>query len=339
MKAERSKRLRIALAGAGMVSRHHLIAWSRCTHADVVGIADPDLARARARAAEFAIPASFAHASAMLEVTQPDALDIAASHAAHEPLCELAAARGIAILCQKPLGPTLDIAERIVAGVGDRVRLMVHENFRHRPYYRQAHAWLAEGAIGRLRHAVFTARGAGLVPDGQGKLPALARQPMLGEIPRLMIGEILVHHLDVACWLGGPLTLDAARLRRDVIAVRGESAATLLLHGEDAKTVVVDGDIAVPDAPARVADAMELIGTEGTIRLRDSALALYRTDGPVQSFPYDPDEAYQASYDAAIAHFAHALSRDLPFETPADVHLLVLALVEDAYRLGAVSRA
>ena len=331
--------LRVAIAGAGMVSRHHLIAWSNCPNAQVVGIADPDIARARARAAEFGIPASFAHASAMLETTRPDALDIAASHEAHESLCELAAARGVAILCQKPLAPTLDAAERIAGNVGERVRLMVHENFRHRPWYRQAHAWLAEGAIGKLRHAVFTARGAGLVPDAQGRLPALVRQPMLAGIPRLMIGEVLVHHLDVACWLAGPLTLDAARLRRDVAAVRGESAATLLLHGDDARTVIVDGDIAVPEAPARVDDAMELFGTDGAIRLAGSAVTLSRADDPTRTVRHDSDLAYQQSYDAAIAHFVHALCSDTPFETPADAHLRVLALVEEAYRLDAAARA
>ncbi len=150
------KRLRVAIAGAGMVSRHHLVAWSRCAAVSVVGIADPDSGRARDRAWEFGVPANFDDTQRMLDVVRPDALDIAAGHEAHAALCEIAAQRGVAILCQKPLAPTLEAAQRIVASVGDRVRLMVHENWRHwRPYYRQAQAWLADGAIGELRHAVL----------------------------------------------------------------------------------------------------------------------------------------------------------------------------------------
>jgi predicted dehydrogenase len=131
------KRLRVALAGAGMVSRNHVIAWSRCPLAEVVALADPDRGPAQAHAAEFGVGAVFDDAATMLDRARPDALDIAAGHDAHAALCEAAASRGVAILCQKPLAPTLDAARRIVAVVGDRVRLMVHENWRHRPQCRQ----------------------------------------------------------------------------------------------------------------------------------------------------------------------------------------------------------
>ncbi|MEO5700129.1 MAG: Gfo/Idh/MocA family oxidoreductase [Casimicrobiaceae bacterium] len=332
------KPLRIAMAGAGMVSRHHLVAWSRCADATVVGIADPDPDRARARAASFGIPASFDDAARMLDATRPDALDITAGHEAHAKLCALAAARGVAILCQKPLGPTQSIAEAIVAEVGTRVRLMVHENWRHRPYYRQVKAWQDAGMVGALRHVVVTARGAGLLPAADGTRPALARQPMLATLPRLMIGEVLVHHLDVACWLAGDLTVRAACARRDVPDIAGESAAVILLRGPEACTVLVEGDLAAVGAPARVGDRLELLGTAGAVRYENGALTLVRAHAPPEVVRYDTDLAYQRSYDGAIAHFAAAFRHDLPFETPPEVHLRVLALVEAAYALAASAR-
>jgi predicted dehydrogenase len=328
------KRLRVAVAGAGMVSRHHLIAWSRCPDADVVAIADPDVARAKTRAEAFGIDATFGDAGTMLERTRPDALDIAASHEAHASLCDLAASRGVAILCQKPLAPSLHQAQAIVRNAGNRVRLMVHENYRFRRWYRQAHGWIEAGAIGPLRHLAIAARGSGLVQRADGTYPALTRQPMLGTIPRLMIGEVLVHHLDVACWLAGPLVLRSAVVRHDVDAVRGETAAVLLLS-RDGLTATVEGDMAVPGSPARIEDRMELTGTAGTLRLDGSALVLATRSGRSQSLSYDSDESYQQSYDAAIAHFVDALRNDRAFETPPDVHLRVLALMEDAYRTAA----
>ena len=330
-------RLRIAVAGAGMVSQHHLLAWSRCADATVVGLADPDTARADARARAFAVPAVFEDAARMLDSTRPDALDIAAGHDAHAALCALAADRGIAILCQKPLAPTLAAAQAIAESVGGRVRLMVHENWRHRPYYRQTMAWLKAGLVGHPRHLVITARGSGLVARPDGTRASLRRQPMLAELPRLMIGEVLVHHLDVASWLLGDLAVRSASLRRDVPAVRGESAATILLAGPDGATVIVDGDLAATDAPARVDDRMELHGTQGAIRLDDLVLTLLRPGEAPRTLRYDVDDAYQSAYDSAVAHFARALLDDTPFETPPATHLRVLELVEDAY--AAATRA
>ena len=324
--------LRVAIAGAGMVSRHHLVAWSRCTGASVVAIADPDGSRARARAEAFGIPASFDDAARMLDATHPDALDIAAGHEAHAALCALAADRGVAILCQKPLAPTLEAAERIAAQVGDRVRLMVHENWRHRPYYRQIKAWAAAGAIGCLRHLVVQARGSGLVSAPDGTCTALVRQPMLAGLARFMIGEVLVHHLDVATWLVGRLSVSGACQRHDVPNLRGESAASILLSNRDGCSVIVEGDLAVPGVPARVDDRCELLGTQGTIRFADMTLTLSRGSMDPRSVRFDADDAYQHAYDGAIGHFARALRDGTPFETPPAIHLQVLALVEAAYR-------
>ncbi|HMM89842.1 Gfo/Idh/MocA family oxidoreductase [Bradyrhizobium sp.] len=59
--------LRIGLIGAGMVSRHHLIAWASIPdQARVVAIADPSPENAARRASEFGIEQSHASAEAML---------------------------------------------------------------------------------------------------------------------------------------------------------------------------------------------------------------------------------------------------------------------------------
>ncbi|WP_065756599.1 Gfo/Idh/MocA family oxidoreductase [Bradyrhizobium paxllaeri] len=71
--------LRIGLIGAGMVSRHHLIAWASLSdQARVVAIVDPLAENAARRATEFGISQTFADAEAMLSATELDAIDIAA---------------------------------------------------------------------------------------------------------------------------------------------------------------------------------------------------------------------------------------------------------------------
>ncbi|HEX3208092.1 MAG TPA: Gfo/Idh/MocA family oxidoreductase, partial [Geminicoccaceae bacterium] len=141
--------LRVALAGAGMISWHHLVAWrSLAPAAKVVAVYDPNDERARSRAAEFGIDAVFTNGTAMLDEAGIGALDIAAPRQEHAAWVEAAAARGIDVLCQKPLTPTLAEGEELLRRLGGRVRLMVHENWRFRPWYRTLGRWIADGELG-----------------------------------------------------------------------------------------------------------------------------------------------------------------------------------------------
>ena len=76
--------MRVALIGAGMVSRHHLIAWSKLKPGvEVVAIADPVAENAARRAAEFGVARTYANAAEMLDAERPDAIDISAPREFH----------------------------------------------------------------------------------------------------------------------------------------------------------------------------------------------------------------------------------------------------------------
>jgi predicted dehydrogenase len=67
-RAPMTQPLRIGLIGAGMVSRHHLIAWATIPdQARVVAIADPSAENAARRATEFGISQTYADAEAMID--------------------------------------------------------------------------------------------------------------------------------------------------------------------------------------------------------------------------------------------------------------------------------
>ena len=171
--------LRIAIAGAGMVSRHHLIGWSRLSDCHVIAIADPDLARAHRRAAEFSIAASYSDCATMLDCEKPDALDIVSPVATHHDLISAAADGGIrAVLCQKPLAPDLAAARAAAATAADRIRLMVHENWRFRPHYRRLATSIRDGLIGTPKAFRLEVVGSGLQsPRASESPPSLVRQP------------------------------------------------------------------------------------------------------------------------------------------------------------------
>src|SRR6187402_1706724 len=164
---------RIGLAGAGWVTPHHLQAWQQLRgRAAVVAIADPNVEAARAKAAEYGVPGVYPSVEAMLEREQLDAIDVATPRETHAPICRLAAGRGLAIICQKPLAPTFADAASLVADVGSRVRLMVHENWRFRPHYRRIAEWLRDGRVGEIRTVTMSLFTSGLIPDATGSAPA-----------------------------------------------------------------------------------------------------------------------------------------------------------------------
>jgi len=325
--------VRIGLVGAGWVSRHHLDAWrTLADRATVVAIADPDRSAAEGRAAEYAIDRIHSSAEDLLAMEELDAVDIATPREFHAPVCRLAAKHGVAILCQKPLAPTLDEAESLVHDIGDGARLMVHENWRFRPHYRRVADWLGKGLIGDVRTVVLSLLTSGLLPDADARLPALERQPMLAGLERMLLMEVMIHHVDTLRFLLGPLELKAARLGKACQAIRGEDRAALFMTGARGEAVTLIGDFMAAGHPPGQFDTLEIMGTSGAITLERNRLRL--TGDVKEEVEIDLDVNYRASYVGAFSHFLGRLADGGPFETgPAD-NLETLRIVEAAYLTG-----
>jgi predicted dehydrogenase len=328
-----SKALRIGLIGAGWVTQYHLQGWQKLAgNASVVAITDPSAENAAARANEFGIEQRFASADEMLAQCDLDAVDIAAPRAVHAELVRLAADRGLAVLCQKPLAPTLDEAEALARDVAGRIRLMVHENWRFRSYYRDAAAWIREGRIGAITAARLTLMTSGTLPDSEGKYPAIVRQPFMRTETRMLVAEVLIHHLDTLRMLLGPLDVTAATLTQTCADIAGEDGAVIQMLSQGGAGVSLFASFAAHGAPASQPDHLEILGKAGAIRLDGTELQLTGAHNEVRS--YDLAATYQGSYDATIAHFVDALQSGAPFETSPEDNLQTLRLVEDCYRLS-----
>ena len=324
--------MRVGLVGAGFVTRHHLIGW-RALHprAKVVAIADPAIERALDRASEFDIPNVAGSAEELLDRFEIDALDVASPRETHAHAVLLAARRGIPVLCQKPLTPTLEEARRLVDQVGGGTRLMVHENWRFRRYYREAKRWLDTGAAGRVVQARMTLLSSGLVADALGKLPGLERQPFMRTLDRMLVMEVLIHHLDTLRFLLGPLTVEASRIGRTCAQIRGEDHAMVTLATAEGAPVILHGNMAAHGHPPALRDRLEILGERSTIAFEEGRLTAVGLE--TRDTAYDLAETYQGSYNAAIGHFLDAVLSGAPFETaPAD-NLETLALVERIYAL------
>jgi predicted dehydrogenase len=325
--------LRVGLIGAGWVTQYHLQAWQKLTgKAEVVAIADPSADNVATRADAFGIARRFSSAQAMLDSCELDAVDIAAPRAVHAALVRRVADRGIPVICQKPLAPTLAEAETLARDVDGRIRLMVHENWRFRDYYRDAAGWIRQGRIGEITAARLTLVTSGTVKDASGQYPALVRQPFMRHETRMLVAEVLIHHLDTLRMLLGPLHVTAATLTQTCPEIAGEDGAVIQLQSQGGAGVSLFATFAAHGAPPSQSDRLDILGKDGAIRLEGDALQLFSAQPETRV--YDLAASYQGSYDATIAHFVDALANRAPFETSPDDNLQTLRLVEDCYLLS-----
>lgn len=326
--------LKVALAGAGMISWYHLVGWRKLRdRVKLVAVCDPDVARATQRAQEFGIAKVYSDAEALLAHEAIDALDVASPRETHAAWVDAAAARGVDVLCQKPLTPTFAESEALVRRTAGKVRMMAHENWRFRPWYRELARWITGGELGDILLGRMSMISSGMLPDAAGHRPALERQPFMQHEPRLMLAEVLIHHLDVMRFLCGPLTVLSARTARTLADVEGETLAAVSLATQRGAPVEVVGTMAAPGYPSRPPDRLELVGSKASVVFDDWTLQLRGPDPRTRS--YDRDQGYQASFDAVIAHFVECLQSGAPFETDAEENLATLRIVEDAYAAAA----
>ena len=333
--------LKVLSLGAGYFAGFHLDAWARLPEVRVVGLADPDIDRAKqAAAAAFgtdAAPRFWDDPLAMLAAEPADIIDIATPPDTHLPMIRAAlAARPRLVICQKPFCgglPAAREAQALADAAG--IPLAVHENFRFQPWYRRIKAVLDSGDLGTLYQIMFQLRPG----DGQGPAAYLSRQPYFQSMPRFLVHETAVHWIDVFRYLMGRPDSVFADLRRLNPAIAGEDAGLILLRHADGRRAVFDGNRLAdhPAANPRLTMGECLVEAEkGALRLNgDGQLWRRGRDGgawhqmdfaaPVEGFGGDCVHAFQAH---AVAH----LLRGAPLETRAGSYLEVLSTVDAVYR-------
>jgi D-apiose dehydrogenase len=206
---------------------------------------------------------------------------------------------------------------------------MVHENRRFAPHFRTIGRWIGEGRLGELRQAHMIMHRSGFLKGPDGRRPTIQRAPRMATEHRLLMGETLIHQLDVLRWLIGPLRVLSARTLKTEPDMPGETLATIMMETERGVPVVLSGSFVAPRFGAAVSDRLELIGSRTSIILDDDLLESRGEIAGEQRF--DMKQAYQACFDEAIAHFTACLLGGLAFESDARDNLATLKLVEDAY--------
>lgn len=319
--------LRGAIAGCGFFGQIHLDGWRRIPEADIVAACDTDLVRAASSA-----PNAYSDLEQMLDAVKPDFLDIATRPELHLSMLRSAADRGIPVICQKPMAPTwqeciemVRIAER--AGIP----FLIHENWRWQPWYRIVKEKISNGSLGTPVTYTFRVR----KRDGAGPEP-YRTQPYFREMPRLLLYETLVHHIDTARFLYGNIGSLFARLRRVNPVIQGEDQVLLVASHENGLNGIIDGnrflDLApesppLGDAQFEFENGAMRVAANGDVRLH----AAGREEGLI--WKNNVTVGYRGdSVRATSQHFVRALTKNEKLETSGRDYLLTVAAVEAGYR-------
>lgn len=329
-------RLRVAVVGAGYFAAFHHQAWAAAPRADLVAIVDADGAKAAAAAAAaHGVPQWRTELETALRDIEVDLVDIVVPPDAHLELIDLATAAGKAVICQKPFCGGLAGATQAADLASQRnATLVVHENFRFQPWWRQIAQELADGRVGDLYDIAFRLRPG----DGQGPSAYLSRQPYFQAMPRFLVHETAVHLMDVFRYLMGEPDWVQADLRRLNPNIVGEDAGVIVLGYDDGRRAVFDGNrLASHPAENRryVMGEAWIDGAAGSLTLDgDGGLAFRAHDANVAAaIPYhsQPELFGGGCVGALQAHVTAHLLDGAPLENDAAAYRANLILVDAIY--------
>lgn len=310
--------LRTALFGCGAIAAAYRAALARVPELRLVAVVDPvAAARDRLAAGDLAI----ARCASLADLPPIDAALVLTPPNTHEPLATELLQRGVHVLCEKPLAPTVDAAQRMLAAArtADR-RLMMGSKFRYTPDVAGARALLDDALCGDvvIYENVFCSH----VPM-QGRWNA---------DPAVSGGGVLIdngcHSVDLARYLLGPLARIQAQFGRRIQPLPVEDTARMLFASAGGALGSIDLSWSIHKESAAY---VRIHGTGGTIEIGwQQSRYKRRDDADWRVFGRGYDKV--AAFAAQLRNFAASLDgRESPVIDDDDA-LASVVLVECAYR-------
>lgn len=141
------------MVGCGLISRHHLTAARRYPAAQVVGIADRDIARARSQAQRFSVPRAFDNLPDLLAL-RPDIVHVLTPPDTHESLVLEALSCGAHVYVEKPMAVSVAACANMERAASRANRsLCVGHCMLFTPAMLRAKELLASGKVGEIVQA------------------------------------------------------------------------------------------------------------------------------------------------------------------------------------------
>ena len=343
--------LKVGLVGVGGISRTHMPGWAASEEAEVVAGSDISSEALEQWGALHNVKRLTTNADELFSDPDIDIIDLCVPNMYHAPLAIAALEAGKHVICEKPLAPTpQDIEKMIAARDKSGKLLMTAQHFRFAGVSQAMKAEIDTGTLGDVYHA----RGWMLRRNGMIPTATFIEKRHSGGGPCIDIG---VHILDLTLWLMGnprPVTVSGvadARLAHlpgafatwregpipstfdvedyAVAFVRFETGATLVLE----VSWLLHHDIRGEDMQAW------LYGDAGgchwpSAQFLDTNYTTRQFNNRTLQLTQDKMEPHALE----CVEFAKAIAAGAPSPVPAEHSLQVLAILDGIYRSQAEGR-
>ncbi len=264
-------RTKIGVIGLGEHGVRHARLFTEQPEAEVVAVSSRDPERAKAVAGQYGIRRWYSDYRALVQDPDVEAVDVVTEVSRHAEVVRSALAAGKHVLVEKPLSLDLADVDRILELAERQKRvLMVCYIERFDPRRAMIKSQIEQGQLGPLVSLY-------------GRRNAVRR---FFDMPRFRTHPIVlepgIHTVDLALWFAAEPVKKVYAAMRQVAEPTIADVFWAMLTFESGLVGVVEEIWAMPNgAPANLDAAWEVIGTRGTIQLRDPAdsFTIWTADG------------------------------------------------------------
>lgn len=143
--------MKVGIIGGGHIARIHGPLILKQPNAEILGIADKDIARAKALATELKASQVYQDAKVMLDEQKPEIVHILAPPQYHAELSIMAMNQGCHVLVEKPMALTIEDSQRMIeVAKHNNVQLCVNHNMIFEDVVQRARELISTGVIGEI---------------------------------------------------------------------------------------------------------------------------------------------------------------------------------------------
>ncbi len=331
------EKLKLAIVGCGFWADYQIAAWLETGKAEIIAVCDKEEKKANQLASKYNIKDVYKNIDELLTQSTPDCIDIITSPETHASLVKTVAAKGIDVICQKPMANDLHSAKSMVKACDEAgIKFFIHENFRWQTPIRKFKELLESNIIGD----VFKSR-----ISFCSAFPVFEKQPFLAELEQFIISDVGTHVLDVARFLFGEAYQLFCCTKSVNEGINGEDVATVLIKMKDDSHCNVEMSYAsILEKEAFPETLILAEGSLGSIKLEHNhTIKVTTKEGTKTYYPTPKDYAWanpdyalvHSSIVAINQHFSSGLMNGNAVETTGEDNLETLKLVYACYESAA----
>ncbi|UCC72382.1 MAG: Gfo/Idh/MocA family oxidoreductase [Gemmatimonadota bacterium] len=325
----KDKSVQVGIVGCGAIAQLvHLPLLQEKENVRVAAVCDQNLAKARLVAERFEIASVHSSVGRLLEDTSLDAVLVCTPNHLHAEQAEAALKAGTDVLCERPLGTSLEqVVQTLAVAKQTGQNLMVANNHRFRPDAWALRRFIQAGELGEIFHIHSTWQ------RRRSRRPRISEWRTSPEQGGGVLMDLGVTNIDACLWLlNYPVAerLTAYLLDRDEDGVDDSAVVLMRLEGNLTCGIEVSWDLAA----MRDRHMLVALGELGMGSL-SPFMVQRETDGKVidvtPRLAPGIENMYTASYRRELDYFFNVVRGDRDEPLPTEQEKL-MGIVDACYR-------